>query len=148
MNLMSICSSNALLPVRRKAITWIIADLLSNGPFKTTFNWTLNKNTGHFIHKKTFENVICEMVAILFMERWVKHLTLPTRTASLEISTHRVIHCSLDPQWLMPRYWWTFNWLNPVTTKFYLITKTIHFSISSQLQSQNTNPIVTVNNQN
>ena len=33
--------------------------------------WNLNQNTKLFIHKNAFENVVWEMVAILFRGRWV-----------------------------------------------------------------------------
>ena len=33
--------------------------------------WNLNQNTFFFIHESAFENIVCEMVAILSRGRWV-----------------------------------------------------------------------------
>ena len=33
--------------------------------------WNLNQNTKFFIHENAFENIVCEMVAILSRGRWV-----------------------------------------------------------------------------
>ena len=56
----SIGSGNGLSPVRRQAITWATADLLSIEPLGTNFSeiWLQYKL---FIHENAYENVVCAM---------------------------------------------------------------------------------------
>ena len=67
-NWVSIVSSNGLPPVRRQAITWTNA---VNCNLRDKLQWNSNHNTKLFIQENVFENVICEMVAILSRGRWV-----------------------------------------------------------------------------
>ena len=53
-----------------QATTWTTARLFSIEPLET--NLSEIQNTKLFIHENAFENVICEMVAILSRGRWVK----------------------------------------------------------------------------
>ena len=63
-NLTIIGSDNGLSPNRRQAIIWTITDLLLIELLGTHFNdW--NKHWNIFIQENAFENVVCEMVAIL-----------------------------------------------------------------------------------
>ena len=61
-NQVNIGSDNALSPIRRQAIIWTDAGLLSIGPLRTNF-------TKLFIHENAFENIVCGMAAILSKER-------------------------------------------------------------------------------
>ena len=60
---------SGLLPGRRQAIISTNAGLLSIGPFGTNFN----PNTKLSIHENGFENIVCEMAAILPSGRWIKY---------------------------------------------------------------------------
>ena len=71
-NWVSIGSDNGLSPVRRQAITWTNADLLSIGPFRTNFSEVWIKNTKLFIQENAFEKVVWKMAAILFWHQCVK----------------------------------------------------------------------------
>ena len=46
---------------------WNIVNLT----LRNKLQWNINQNTEVFIHKNTFENVVCKMAAILFRVRWV-----------------------------------------------------------------------------
>ena len=60
-NWLGIGSVNSLSPIRRQAITWTNA--VVNRTLRNKCQWNLNRNT--FFHKNAFENVVCEMGAIL-----------------------------------------------------------------------------------
>ena len=60
----SIGSGNGLSLVRRQAIAWVDAYLLSIEPLEIKLQWNSIKNTGAFIHENAFENVVCKMAAI------------------------------------------------------------------------------------
>ena len=47
---------------------WNIVDMT----LRNKLQWNINQNTKLFFHKNVFENVVCEMAAILSRERWVK----------------------------------------------------------------------------
>ena len=49
---------------------------LVNWTLRNKLQWNSNRNTIFFIRKNAFENVVCEMVAILSTERWV-NVSLP-----------------------------------------------------------------------
>ena len=53
-------SRNGLSPVRRQAITWTNADLLSIGPLGTNFSEIRIQNTKLFMNENVFENVVCQ----------------------------------------------------------------------------------------
>ena len=68
MNWVSIGSDNSLSPVRRQAITWTNADLLTIGTLGTKFSEIEIKiQTFSFtsVHKNAFGNVVCETATIL-----------------------------------------------------------------------------------
>ena len=56
MNRVSIASGSGLWPVRRQAITWTNADLLSIGSLGTNLSEIGIKNTKRFIHKNASAN--------------------------------------------------------------------------------------------
>ena len=72
MNCVSIGSGNGLLPVRYQTITWTNADFFVNWTYRNKLQWNSNQNTTLFINENAFENVVCEMAAILYKGRWVK----------------------------------------------------------------------------
>ena len=70
-NCVNIDSGNGLSPVRRQAITWTNAGLLSIGPLRTNSSKNFYSTSNIFIQEHALENVVCEMTAILFRGRWV-----------------------------------------------------------------------------
>ena len=57
-------SDNGLSPIRRQAIIWSSAGLLSIGRMRTNFSEICTKNTKNFIHENASENIVCEKAAI------------------------------------------------------------------------------------
>ena len=47
---------------------WVIA----NRTLRNKVQWSLNQNAKLFIHGNAYENIVCEMAAILSRRRWVK----------------------------------------------------------------------------
>ena len=67
-----IASGNGLSPVRRQAITWANAALLSIGPLGINLREIrIEMKKKIVIHENAFETVVCEMDAILSMGRCV-----------------------------------------------------------------------------
>ena len=64
-------SDNDLSPGRRQAIVWTNAGILLIGPFQ----WNFNRNSNIFIQENTFQNVACEMAAILSRPQCAKEKT-------------------------------------------------------------------------
>ena len=58
-------SDNGLSPERRQAITWTNAGILLIGPLGTNLCENFNQNSNISIQENAFENVFCEMAAIL-----------------------------------------------------------------------------------
>ena len=62
-------SDNGLSPGWRQAIIWSSEPMLEyyivNSKLRNKLQWNLNRNSYIFIQENTFENVVCEMVAIL-----------------------------------------------------------------------------------
>ena len=84
-NQVSIGSSNGLLPIRRQAIVWTNAGLLSIWPFGTNFSEFFYQYTNLFIHENAYENIVCKMASILSTGRWVKVNTWMSYYTSQEI---------------------------------------------------------------
>ena len=61
MNRVSIGSDNGLSPVRRQAITWTSAGLLSIGPLRINFSEIWNRNSCIFIQENAIDNVVCQI---------------------------------------------------------------------------------------
>ena len=55
----SIASGNGLSPVRRQAITWANAALLSIGPLGINFREIRIEMKKNVIHENAFETVVC-----------------------------------------------------------------------------------------
>ena len=65
-NLTTIGSDNGLVPVRRQAIIWTHARILSIGPLGTSFSeFFFIPNSYICIQENAFETVVCEMATIL-----------------------------------------------------------------------------------
>ena len=64
-------SDNGLSPGRRQAIIWTSAGILLIGTLGTNFSEILRRNSYIFIQENSFENVVCEMAAILSRPQWV-----------------------------------------------------------------------------
>ena len=47
---------------------WVIV----NWTLRNKLQWNFNQNTKLFIHKNAFQNIVCQMAAILSKGRWVK----------------------------------------------------------------------------
>ena len=59
--------------IGRQAITQTNAAIVLIGPLGTTrLQWDFNQNANIFIHENAFENIVCEMAAILFRPQCVK----------------------------------------------------------------------------
>ena len=59
-------SDNGLVPGRRQASIWANDGILLIGTLlRNKFQWNFNRNSYIFIQENEFENVICEMAAIL-----------------------------------------------------------------------------------
>ena len=66
-------SDNGLSPVRCQAIIWTI---IVNWTLRNKIKWNFNQNSYIFIQENVFENVICEMAAILSQHQCVNsHLS-------------------------------------------------------------------------
>ena len=85
--LTSIASDNGLWPGRRQAIIWNNVGILFIGPLGTNFNF--NRNSIIFIVENMFENVVCEMSAILSRPQCV-NAQMPYFISQV------VLICSLD----------------------------------------------------
>ena len=72
MNCINIGSDNGLSPIRRQAIIWSNAGLLSIGPLGTNFSEILIKMNNYSFKKMHFQMSSAKMVAILSRGRWVK----------------------------------------------------------------------------
>ena len=64
-------SDNGLSPGRRQAIIWTNTGILLIGPIETNFSETLIEILT-FSSRNAFENVVCEMAAILCRPLWAK----------------------------------------------------------------------------
>ena len=48
--------------------------LIVNWTLRNKLQWNLNQNTKPFVYENAFQNVVCEMTAILSRRKWVKVL--------------------------------------------------------------------------
>ena len=64
-NRIGIGSDNGLSHIRRQAIIWTDAGLLSIGPLGTKFSENLIKIQFLYVYKNASENIVCEMATIL-----------------------------------------------------------------------------------
>ena len=67
-NLTIIGSDNVLSPGRREAIIWTNDGILLIRPLyiiRNKLQWNCNRNSNIFIQDNAFENIVCEMAAIL-----------------------------------------------------------------------------------
>ena len=65
-------SDNGLSPDWRQAIIWTNAGKLLIGPIETNSNENLISKFKHFNSINAFENIVCEMAAILFRPQCAK----------------------------------------------------------------------------
>ena len=61
-----ISSRNGLSPIRSQDIIWTNGDKMSIGPFGDKLQWSLKQYVLTFIHDIVFENIIYEILTILF----------------------------------------------------------------------------------
>ena len=73
-NWVSIGSDNGLLPIQHQAIKQMLGYF--NWTLRNKLHWNFNQNIKIFIHEKAFENIVCEMAAILSRGRWVNAVCL------------------------------------------------------------------------
>ena len=69
-----ISSDNGLSPGRRQAIIWTNDGILLIGPLGTNISEILSKNSHIFIQENAFQNIICEVAAILSRTQCVKYV--------------------------------------------------------------------------
>ena len=90
-------SDNGLSPVRRQAIIWTNAEILSIRCLGTNnLQWNSNQNTKVFIHENAFENVVYEMAAILSQPQCVDMVSVLGQNDA-DYITEAVIRCA--DQW-------------------------------------------------
>ena len=73
-------SDNGLSPIRRQAIIYTNAILLSIGPLGTKFSQNVFEIQTFFIQENASENVVCEMADILFRPHCVNGTDKYTKT--------------------------------------------------------------------
>ena len=114
----SIGSNNGLSPIRRQAIIWTSAGLLSIGPLGTNFSEILTKIL--FVHANASENIVCEKAAILSRGKWVKPRrqrwwnSVPVRV----LDSFSRLHASLEPKLID---WWVMTGLRSHLWYFHTI---------------------------
>ena len=74
MNWVSIGSDNDLSPIRRRAIVRTNAGIFSYLALSNKIQWNVNQNSYICIQENVFENVVCEMAAILSRPQYVNSL--------------------------------------------------------------------------
>ena len=82
--MLHLCGGELGQPIRRQAILWTDAALLSIEPSGTNFTEIrieIKKKT--FFHENAFENVVCETAAILSNGKWVNCNELNAKKLSL-----------------------------------------------------------------
>ena len=91
--LTNIGSDNGLSPGRRQAIILANAGILLIGTLGTNFNEILSEIHTFSFKKNVFENIVCEIAAILYRPQCVKH---DVPTSRLYHTTLHIIIISLD----------------------------------------------------
>ena len=100
-NWINIGSGKGLAPIRRQAITWTTVHVLSNGLSEKKNQWNSNKYTKLFIQENAFENVVCEIAAIL--SRWDElRATIWSRYNGVYPTAVIVVATILIPVMLLP----------------------------------------------
>ena len=61
------------MPGRQQAIVWTNAEIIVNSNIRNKLRWNRNWNLYIFFQENAFENVVCEMVAILSGYHWVDY---------------------------------------------------------------------------
>ena len=79
---MMACRLAGAKPLPEPIVPKGLIDLLLIGPLGTN-QWNLNRNTHFFIHENVFENVVCEMAAILSKGGWVNWNVTTTNQTKL-----------------------------------------------------------------
>ena len=78
---------NGLPPVRWKAINWTTENI---------FQWNLNQNTVTFMQEDVFENVVCEIAAILsrpqYLKRYDVHNQISRRPRAMRLCINSIIY--------------------------------------------------------
>ena len=69
-------SDNGLSPGRRQAIIWTNATNIIKLNLRNKLQWNLKRNSYIFIQENAFENVVCEMAAILSRPQCVNKISL------------------------------------------------------------------------
>ena len=69
-------SDDGLSPGRRQSIIWTSAGILLVWTLRTKLMWNSNRNSYIFIQENAFENIVCEMSAILSRPQYVNVLIL------------------------------------------------------------------------
>ena len=85
-NLTIICSYNGLSPGQRQAIIWTNAGILLIGPLGTNFSEILIE-IHKFPFKDAFENIVCEMAAILSRPQCVNWIACEWRFMTFSLAS-------------------------------------------------------------
>ena len=108
MNRVSIGSDKDLSPIRRQAVIWTNAGLLSIWTIKNKLQWNFDQNTKLFIHENASENIVCEKGAILSRGRWVNNWPSALWGLNKMAVMLQMTFCTHDDviKWKhFPRYW-------------------------------------------
>ena len=85
------CLATCLAPSHYLNQHWLII----NWTLRNKLQWNFNQNMEIYIHKNAFENVVCEMAAILPREIWVKkHVMWKKQTCPAISAWRRCNHAS------------------------------------------------------
>ena len=81
--------------------------LIVNWSHRNKLQWNLNRNTKLLIHKNAYENIVCEMAAILSRGRWVNdaNFVVNGSTASCHIDT--LWYYQWQESWNRGDYWFS-----------------------------------------
>ena len=84
---------NGVSPGRRQAIIWSNGGIIFIRTLGTNFSEMLSKKSYIVIHENSFQNVVCEMAAILSRSQCVKTLT-PGKSSGITMAQVPICLCS------------------------------------------------------
>ena len=101
-----------------------------NSKFGNKFQWNLKRNSCIFIYENAFQNVICEMAAILSRPQCINEPELKTICLSLD---HHIHNCMWTKHWKsVTPFLYPFNRVNN-TVWYGLMLMTIYLSVIKQI---------------
>ena len=108
-NLITTGSVNGLLPGRHQDITLTNAGIFYNWTLRNKIQWNFNRNSNIFIEENAFENIFCEMTAILSRPQCVNtgecHYNMVQYGIILHTSS-KWLKQNFNPLWPSEAIWW------------------------------------------